>query len=337
MNKKTKFIKEHFTTPKGKAIPASKGGPLGMGKLGFIAPELAQFVYGFFTVLLILFAWTSYSNPGMLLMQRVAFLAGTVALWFLYKLWPCKFMMLLRVGYMLTLLGSWYPDTYELNKTMGCLDHIFASYEQDLFGCQPALVFSQAFPSAVVSELMYMGYFCYYLFFVVTAIIVYFRDYKQLERVAYIILAGFFCCYVIYDLLPVVGPQYYYHAVGVENIANAKFPNIGRYFENTTDCLTMPGWSDGIFYNLVGFMHHAGERPTAAFPSSHVGIAMLVMLMVAKMRMWKWFGVLAIPFVFLCMATVYIQAHYAIDALAGLLLGVILFLILGGLKLKAVR
>lgn len=65
-----------------------------------------------------------------------------------------------------------------------------------------------------------------------------------------------------------------------------------------------------------------------------MAIATLVMLMVTKMKMWKWLMILAIPFLLLCLSTVYIQAHYAIDAIAGMVYGAVLFIVLGGLKLQ---
>ena len=72
-----------------------------------------------------------------------------------------------------------------------------------------------------------------------------------------------------------------------------------------------------MFYGLVEDAKAAGERPTAAFPSSHVGIATVCMLLAAHTRQRK-LVLLMLPFyIFLCFSTVYIQAHYAIDALAG--------------------
>ena len=327
-----KFFNEHFTPMKG--VKIKNGGPLGMGHWGFMAPELAQFAYAAVTVLLILFTWTNLDDPGTLLFQRVQYLSGTIVLWVVYQIWPCKFMILCRIVYLLIMLGTWYPDTYEINSQFGCLDHYFANYEQDLFSFQPSLLFSKAFPSPVVSELMHMGYFSYYLFFIVTTLYIYYSHFKQLERVTYMIFGGFFLCYCIYLVLPVVGPQYYYAAVGVDEIAHGNFPDVGHHFKESMECLAAPGWKDGIFYNLVGMMHQAGERPTAAFPSSHVAIATLVMMIVGRMRLWRWLTILAIPYVFLCMATVYIYAHYAIDAFGGLLTGIALFFILGGMKLS---
>lgn len=305
-----------------------------MGWLGFMAPELAQFAYAIFTCVIIMITWTKIDDPSALLWQRVSFLSGTIALWLVYQLWPCRFMILLRIVYLLLMLGTWYPDTYEINKSFGSLDHVFALMDQDIFGCQPSLLFSQYFPSPVVSELMYMGYESYYLFFVVTTIYLYFRSYQQIEKVTLILFGGFYICYCIYDLLPVTGPQYYYLAAGVDNIAQGHLPDIGNYFASTTECLQAPGWQDGLFYKLCHAVHETGERPTAAFPSSHVAIATVVMCIVARMRMWRWLLSLAIPYAFLCMATVYIYAHYAVDAFAGFAFGIALFFLLGGWNLK---
>lgn len=307
-----------------------------LGRWGFMAPELAQFAYAALTVMVILFTWTNIKEPQLLLWGRLTMLSGTIALWVVYKLWPCRFVMLCRIGYLLIILSSWYPDTYYINSQFGCYDHFFAAYEQDLFGMQPALWFSRIFSSAIVSELMYLGYVSYYLFFVVIIIYVFFRDYKQMERVAYIIFAGFFICYAIYIFLPVTGPQYYYLAAGIDKIEHASFPDVGTYFAHSTECMKAPGWDGGLFYNLCMMAHNAGERPTAAFPSSHVAIATLVMIIVGKMRLWKYFMLLALPFVFLCLSTVYIQAHYAIDAIAGVFFGIMLFFLLGGMRLRKV-
>lgn len=307
-----------------------------LGRWGFMAPELAQFAYALLTAIVILFTWTNLEHPQQLLWGRITMLSGTIALWVVYKLWPCRFVVLCRIGYLLLMLSSWYPDTYNINSQFGCYDHFFASYEQDLFGMQPALWFSRIFSSAVVSELMYFGYVSYYLFFVVTIVYVFFRDYKQVERVTYIILAGFFICYAIFLFLPVTGPQYYYLAAGIEKIEHGSFPDVGTYFAHSTECLKAPGWDGGLFYNLCMMAHGAGERPTAAFPSSHVAIATLVMIMAGRMRMWRYLLILAIPFIFLCLSTVYIQAHYAIDAIAGLFFGLMLFFILGGMRLEKV-
>lgn len=330
---KSKAIQKYFGTMQQKGGPFAKGNPLGMGRIGLMAAELATVAYAALTVLTILFTWTNLPDPSSLLWLRVEYLSGTLLLWLLTLLWPCRAMLLARVCYLLLALGAWYPDTYSINSQFASLDHVFASLDQSIFGLQPAWAFSKAFPSVVVSELMCFGYFSYYLFFVVTLIYVFFAKYEKFERASYMIFAGFYICYVIYLFLPVVGPQYYYPAAGVENIVRGVFPDVGNYFRDHQECLSVPGSHWGLFHSLVETMHQAGERPTAAFPSSHVAISTLVMLMVGKMRMWRWLMVLAIPFCFLCLSTVYIYAHYAVDAMAGMLFAVVLFFVLGGRKL----
>lgn len=323
-------IKQYFSRMK----KCKQGGPLGMGYWQFLAPELASLLYALFTIIVILFAYTGIDNASDLIWMRVHYLAGTFALWIVYMLWPCKAVIGFRVVYLLLMLGTWYPDTYDINCHFQCMDHLVATWEQSLFGFQPSLVFAKAYSSRVVSELMYFGYFSYYLFFVVTTIIVFFRNFNEFERASYMIFGSFFVCYVIYVLFPVTGPQYYYPAVGMDEIAHGYFPELGHYFHDHDEALTSPGWSGGIFYQLVQIAHHAGERPTAAFPSSHVAIATLVMLISAKLRMWKWVLVLAVPYIFLCLSTVYIHAHYAIDAIAGFLFAFVLFFLFGGHKLR---
>lgn len=94
------------------------------------------------------------------------------------------------------------------------------------------------------------------------------------------------------------------------------------------DCLPTPGYTDGIFYQMVESAKAAGERPTAAFPSSHVGISTILMMLAWRTGNRRMFYVLLPFYVLLFFSTVYIQAHYAIDAIAGLISGILLYAIL---------
>ena len=113
--------------------------------------------------------------------------------------------------------------------------------------------------------------------------------------------------------------------MGISDIEHGIFPALGNYFSTHTDCLSTPGYTDGVFYQLVEDAKAAGERPTAAFPSSHVGISTVIMLLGWHTGKHKLFYVMLPFYIFLCMATVYIQAHYLIDALAGLVTGAVFY------------
>ncbi len=294
-------------------------------KKGFLAFEWVVLAYMAFTFLIILFTYTKLDNPSAMIWGRFRVLAITLLLWGVYRMIPCKFTRLTRVIAQLLLLAWWYPDTYELNKVYPNLDHIVAQWDQDLFGFQPALVFAKHLPWAVVGELMDMGYFCYYPMIGVVSIFYFFWRYKEFDQTVFIITAAFFIYYVVFIFFPVVGPTYYYHAVGLEDIAKGIFPQMHDYFATHTDCLKDPGYQDGFFYHLVESAKNKGERPTAAFPSSHVGISTICMMLAWHAKNKKLFWGLFPIYFFLCLATVYIQAHYLIDAIAGFFSAIILY------------
>ena len=283
--------------------------------------EWAVLVYCAFTLVLMAVLGTRLVSPAPMLFGRLGAVAMTIALWRLYCLKPNRWTMVLRVAGQLMLLGWWYPDTYDLNRSFMNLDHLFAQCEQSLFGCQPALLFSQNFSSPLFSELLCLGYFSYYPMIAAVTAYYFFCRYDRLPYCVFVILVGFFLFYIVFIFLPVVGPQFYYQAVGVDQISQGIFPNIGNYFLNHQESLPIPGAEGGLFHSLVQQAHNAGERPTAAFPSSHVGISVLLLWLVRDTRAWWLFAILLVLSLLMFFATFYIQAHYAIDAIAGLFVG----------------
>jgi membrane-associated phospholipid phosphatase len=244
--------------------------------------------------------------------------------------------MFCRVGVQLALLSWWYPDTYEFNRMFHNLDHVFAGYEQQLFHMQPALLFSQKISNPVFSELMHLGYASYYPLIALVTLYYFLYRYQEFTRATFIILASFFIYYVIFVLLPVTGPQYYYLAAGVDQIAQGHFPNIGDYFATHDEALPIPGWKDGFFYQCVASAHAAGERPTAAFPSSHVGVTTILLFLAWHARNRKLLYTLLPFYILMCFATVYIQAHYAVDVIGGWISAVVIYTVLLFLSKKFV-
>lgn len=286
--------------------------------------------YMVLTLFFMLFTWTKLPNPEPMLWGRFHFVAMTVALWGVYRIVPCRFTLLCRVVLQLALLSWWYPDTFDLNRILPNFDPTFASLEQSLFGCQPALLFSQQWTHPVFSELMYLGYSSYFLLIVIVTFYYFFQRYQEFRRTSFVILSSFFVYYVIFVLLPVTGPQYYYLAVGVDNIAQGVFPPVGDFFLTHDEMMEMPGWKDGFFYQFMMHAHAAGERPTAAFPSSHVGVTFILLLLAWRSRSRRLVCIVLPFFLLMCLATVYIRAHYAIDVVAGLLSGFLFYIILQG-------
>jgi membrane-associated phospholipid phosphatase len=147
---------------------------------------------------------------------------------------------------------------------------------------------------------MYLGYFSYYVLNAISILLYFFYDKKQTTRVVFIIIFSFFVYYWFFILFPSVGPQYYL------DLELRSVPS-GIMFQ------------EGIRYLL-----DLGEKPTGAFPSSHVGMALVFMILIYRISN-KYFWLLVPVCVVLTLATVYIKAHYFIDIIGGIISGLIIY------------
>lgn len=297
--------------------------------------EWTMLAYGAFTLVLMGILVGRLVDPISMLTERAIALVSMAAGIVIYRAYPCRVTQFLRVFCVMITLSRWYPDTYEFNRLFPNLDHVFASWDHSLFGCQPSLRFSELFPQHWFSEALYLGYFSYFpmIFFLVFC--TWLRRNDELMRTTFIVMASFFLYYIVYIFLPVAGPQYYYLVDGVDPVAGV-FPNIGDYFHEIHPMYPAAG-TDGLFHSLVSAAHDAGERPTAAFPSSHIGVATIVLILAIRCRL-RLFTLIIIPlYVCLCLATVYIHAHYLVDAMAGFVTAFIVYFFLSWLWEKTKR
>lgn len=285
-------------------------------KTGLLLIEKLALCYSALTTLLILLLWKEMSHPWEMILNRVLILGGTLAFLFLYRNLSYKGIKFARITYQMVLLNYWYPETYDFNCHFNNLDHLFAHLEQSLFHCQPSLLFGKMFPQTLFSEAFNMGYFAYYPMIVVVMVFFFIYRYQEYEKASFIVMCSFFIYYVIYILVPVAGPQYYFQAIGYEWAKIGKFPELGTYFKFHTDMYPAPGDQTGFFFGLVKNAQDMGEHPTAAFPSSHVGVTTILLILAFKESRKLGFCLLPIALL-LYGATVYIQAHYLVDAIAG--------------------
>ncbi|MBO5787553.1 MAG: phosphatase PAP2 family protein [Bacteroidaceae bacterium] len=292
----------------------------------FLAVEKLNILYNLLTTLLIIIFFDRLNDPQGMLMGRFVIAAGTFVVIYIYTKFPSKAMRLVRMVSQMFLLNYWYPDTFEFNRIFPNLDHWFATLEFDIFGCQPALLFEQVCSGIVWRELFNMGYWLYYPMIALVSFFCFFRRPKEVDRTTFIIMASFFLYYMVYIFLPVAGPQFYFPVIGDELAVAGPYPEIGSYFNLNPEITFAQEGKGALFTNLVGLAQSAGERPTAAFPSSHIGVS--VVLLILSFKTSKRLAAILFPvFVLLCCATVYIKAHYLIDAIAGLVTGVVVYYI----------
>lgn len=198
-------------------------------------------------------------------------------------------------------LGLIYKDTAVLNQLFfDKIDPFLMQTDALMWGFQPALKFSEVMNTAWFSELMFFSYFFYYLMPLVVLFTLYQRAPQAIAEFGTMLITAFVIYYSIFIVLPAVGPQFY-------------FPDP----ENTIP-------HRGLFSFLVKQIQAMGEAPTAAFPSSHVGVSVVVLLWLYPRYKCLFYGILPLS-ILLFFSTVYIKAHYAIDALAGLVSGACIY------------
>lgn len=287
--------------------------------------EIAMLAYLAVTTACIVSNPHAYVTPDSMLSGRLWCMVTTLIGLGAYILFPCRLVMIARVVNQLLWLGWWYPDTFELNRELFNFDHLVANWDFVAFGCQPSLVWPVRFSHPVVSELMALSYVSYYPLIVLTMCYFFFARPQRIRQAAFVILGSFFIFYTIFIIFPVAGPQFYFEAIGTDQASLGISPQMGNYFSQHQESLPIPGWTDGLFHKLLITAHNAGERPTAAFPSSHVGVT-TVLLWLARQERCRWLFFTILPLgTLMFFATVYIQAHYLWDAIAGIAAGTLLY------------
>ncbi len=188
-----------------------------------------------------------------------------------------------------------YGETAFMNNIIfDSFDSFLLKADFWLFGFQPSIEFSKIFNQFWFNELMNFGYFSYYFLTFLVCFIIYLRNRKQSFKVIFIISFSFYIYYLIFSIFPEVVPQYYF-SQPMSQIPDA-----------------------GFFREAVKFVQSVGEQPTGAFPSSHIGISIIFLIISKKYSsVLFWF---ILPFVIILFpATIYIKAHYFIDVIAGII------------------
>jgi membrane-associated phospholipid phosphatase len=203
----------------------------------------------------------------------------------------------IREIYPLFLLPGLYSELDVLNSgTIPVYDHVVQRWELLLFGSQISREWWQAAPTPFLSTLFHAAYLSYYLIVSAPALFFAWRgDLKAVRRFVLVVIATFVICYLVFIFFPVAGPYY-------------EFPRPAAWFtSNLPARLTYEALATGSSYG-------------AAFPSSHVAAALAATL--AAARSSRRLGlVLLIPTILLTLGVVYCQMHYAVDALAGVVVG----------------
>ncbi len=202
----------------------------------------------------------------------------------------------LRTVAPLLLLGAFYPAIDILNNFGAAAVHDAAiqHWELLLFGGEVSRTWWQAAPSRFWSTVLHAVYFAYYPIVLGPPILFLALGRRAAaERSVLWLMATFLSCYLVFLLYPVAGPYY-------------EYPR--------PDAAFLDNWAARLVYATLS----KGSAYGAAFPSSHVA-ATLVAAAAAWFGSRKLGAVLAGPALLLTIGVVYCQMHYAVDAVAGVL------------------
>ena len=201
----------------------------------------------------------------------------------------------IRAWYPILLLIYLYSESGLINNVLinAPLDPIYIALDKFIFRCEPAMILPVKFNNRFLIEFFHFSYFTYYLYLPVIGGILYFKDKPFFDEFLFAISLTLLSCYLLFIFFPATGPV-----------------PLRR------------GLYDGFFTSLMDLIYYL-DTPGGAFPSSHVAVAVVCMVMLRRNQ--RVLGLILIPFVAsLIIATIYCRYHYAVDAVAGIIYGALM-------------
>jgi membrane-associated phospholipid phosphatase len=251
----------------------------------------------FITTIILLCSYSKIDKANTLLITRAIIFIASIGFILLNPILKSAIFNLFRNIYPILFAGYFYTETVHYNKLFfDNLDQHFIDFDQWLFGFQPSLIFSETFPQPWFTELMYFGYFSFYFIILGFVFAMYFKRKALFLETSFKVAFSLLFFYFIFALFPSAGPQFYF------DLPERAVPSNGY-----------------IFQDIMHAIQAGAEQPTGAFPSSHVGVTIAILIL-AKKRLPLFFKICIPLSIILVLSTVFIKAHYAVDAIFGLLI-----------------
>jgi hypothetical protein len=173
-------------------------------------------------------------------------------------------------------------------------DAVVLGWERALFPSNPSATWAPRLPSLALSETLHLAYASYYLLVLLPPLLLYLRGRRsEYARTMLALVLVYATCFLTYLVFPVDGPRYLVGAAAAP---------------------------EGPVRTAVLHLLAAGSSRGTAFPSSHVAASVVASL--CALRFQPRLGVvIAVSTVGLALGTVYGGFHYAVDALAGGIVG----------------
>ena len=223
----------------------------------------------------------------------------------------------LRELYPLLLCLGLYVEIETVNRMLVFprLDPWLMRADHALFGFQPAEAFPVAMAQPIFSEFMHVSYFSFHA--MIGGIGLWLAAHNQAACRHFIAVVSlmFYACYTIFLFAPAWGPRVWSADTPERTWFVAQYGRAPREVPEATTRL--PG------HRALTFVEEHGEIAGAAFPSSHVAVALGTAWVAWRyFRRMRWlYAFCALTILF---STVYTRAHYAVDVFGGLMAAAVL-------------
>jgi membrane-associated phospholipid phosphatase len=206
-----------------------------------------------------------------------------------------RWLAFVRLGYPAVMFTFFYWQTGHLMFLFfnGFFDWQLVTFEHMIFGGDPSLYIDQHLLNVWLNEVLSFCYFAYYPMLPAFVLAVFLKkDDNVLKEFLAVTCLTFFASYLLFALYPVEGPRWH-------------------FAQEYTNAIDGP-----VFRQLVNLVIANGAVHGGAMPSSHTGVAFVIMVFCFRYyRRWGW---ILLPVVLgLAAGTVWGRFHYVSDVVVG--------------------
>lgn len=195
------------------------------------------------------------------------------------------------------LINAINPDLY---------DNVLIKWDFAIFGVNPTQWISR-FSHPVLTEFLQIAYMAYFFMPLAIGIELHSkREEQQFDRFAALILFSFYSSYLLYFILPAVGPKFFLHDISAmdKELPGLWLTEVFREMIRNTDKID------------VNSVFPAANAYRNCMPSGHTWITLITMIMAFRFHSkFRWiilfFGTA------LLFSTIYLWYHYVVDIFAG--------------------
>ena len=229
-----------------------------------------------------------------------------------------SFLRVIRFWYSVAIILICFKETYYIIHSLkpDDWDAIFIKADFAVFGFNPTQ-WIYKFSSPLLTEFLQVIYLFYYFIIMIYGLELYlWKRYEEYKFATFIIVTGFYLCYIFYVIFPAIGPRFLLH-----NFADIDTELPGIFL--TKWIRIFLNFGESIPAGVSNVQDYAQRD---AMPSAHTSLTLIIVYLSKKIKSKSYYFYL--PF-FICMviSTIYLRYHYVIDIAAGIIFAFITIMI----------